>query len=187
MEDRTRKMGVRKRKRAGAAALFLVTVLWLAAAPLTASAAGMGVGDSVPSLSLRAAEGGVYDLRAELETGPVLLAFVSPKCTPCRESRPVLDRVARAYGPACGLSIVSVLLGYGPASSDPELPTSERLLQGDEAMAQAYGVFGTPVFYLVGRNGTVLWKHVGRLVAGPAERALDDAIDAELAATALAR
>lgn len=126
-------------------------------------AAAVEVGDVAPRLVLPSREGVSYDLQGALKEHLVLLAFESPRCRPCLESRPALEELCQLYGTGGKLEVVSVMLGLGSAAPPA---FAERILSGDEAVASAYGVFGTPVFFLVGRQGTILWKHVGRLTPG---------------------
>lgn len=179
MDDRRRSA---RRSLARARLALLVCVLGLGA--LLSPAAALDVGDLVPPLALRTAEGRAFTLQAELGEHPTLLSFVSPRCTPCRDSRPALEQLCRTYGTERRLAIVSVMLGAetsreGPGSGPLHAGAcAETLVLGDDATATRYGIFGTPVFLLVGRQGTVLWKHVGRLAPGQVDAALGPEIAA---------
>jgi thiol-disulfide isomerase/thioredoxin len=135
-------------------------------------------------LVLRTADGRQFNLQEECGKRPVLLAFESPRCKPCRESRPALDKLCQDYGSGNKVALLSVMLGSEAASQTgggtlPHAPhCSETLAAGSDATAEEFGVFGTPVFFLIGRQGTVLWKHVGRLALGAVDQALDTGLAA---------
>jgi thiol-disulfide isomerase/thioredoxin len=133
---------------------------------------------------LRTADGGQFNLQEECRKRPVLVAFESPRCKPCRESRPALDKLCQDYGSGDKVALLSVMLGNEAASQKGESPLphapncSETRVAGSDAAAEEFGVFGTPVFFLIGRQGTVIWKHVGRLALGAADQALDSGLAA---------
>lgn len=165
--------------------MVLLAVLWIPTVGQRPAAA-LSVGERAPSFVLPADRGGRFDLRSEARQHPVLVAFVSPRCRPCQESRPALEELCRTYGPGHQLGVISVLLGGDP--DHPALDTGqpadpiESFVTGDEDTAAAYGVFGTPVFFLVGRDGSVLWKHVGRLRPGALDPVLATVLSEGVAA-----
>lgn len=175
MDDR-RRPACRARVRTRLVSL-LASLLGLGAL-LAPAASSLDVGDVVPPLTLRTPEGRAFTLQDELGQRPMLLAFVSPRCAPCRESRPALEQLCQTYGADQRLALVSVTLGAESARQEAGAESAhsssctETLVLGDEVAAKKCGVYATPVFLLVGRQGTVLWKHVGRLVLGRLEAAL---------------
>lgn len=180
--------GGRRARRALAA--WLASAL-LAAALSAPAQAGLDVGDAAPALCLPTGSGTSFRLADELRDHGVLLSFVSPRCKPCEESRPALESLLRRanVGGDLGLELASVMLGTeregagAPEALDRAAGFEETLLVGDDAAAEAFGVFGTPVFFLVNRQGTIVWKHVGRLLPEAVDQALDGARRDTLAMT----
>lgn len=164
------------------AALTGLAIALAGQAVATRPAAALEVGDRVPASAFRTEAGSDYDLRTQGAARLVLLSFVSPRCKPCQESRPALAQLSRDYGAEGLLDLVSVSLAVGP-SSPPSEPTPplfpETVLSADAEAAGAWGVYGTPVFFLVDRSGTVRWKHVGRLLPGVLEPTLSEVVAAD--------
>ncbi|MDF1556176.1 MAG: TlpA disulfide reductase family protein [Deferrisomatales bacterium] len=149
----------------------------------TGSDAVLSAGELAQSVTLIAHDGSPVELEEQWGEGPVLLAFMAPRCLPCEESLPDLQTIARKYGASHGLDVLCVYLtDEGGLESvkeanagRPNLSIFRDLLEnGGFAAARAYGVLGTPTFILVGPDAIVQWTHVGRLptVAAQGEQAL---------------
>lgn len=139
---------------ARAAAALLLPAL-LNAAPPTA-------GDAAPAFSLPGRQGALAlgDFAGQV----VWLDFWASWCGPCGDAMPWLDGLQRRHA-ADGLQVVGVNL-------DRKRPAAERFLaehpvgfpvafDPKAGTAEAYGLEGMPTTVLVGRDGTVLWRHVG--------------------------
>ena len=117
----------------------------------------------------------------------VLVDFWSTWCGPCKVAMPHLEKLHKKLE-AQGLVVLGVCVWDDRAKFDgwqkkPEVPTSylkvfdpaARNTPGSIAM-KLYSVSGIPTFYLIGKEGSVLFSGVG---SGPAtEKALDKALAA---------
>ncbi len=171
--------GIRFRLAAGSFGLLLLLCL----ARLSASASVSR--EFAPSFSLKSLTGTTFCLTEDLREHPVFVAFIGTHCSPCEESLPALERLFETYGRGGKLHFVCIAV-------DPELAARKFLDSGrfkcradlllDEVTdgryitATSYGVMGTPTFFLVGKDGRVLWRHVGRLVSAQAEEAISSAL-----------
>ena len=155
-----------------AALAALVAGLWCGLAVTPAGAAMAVVGDLAGDFQLTDLQGGEVQLQQLLKERPVLVVFSSVGCIPCEESVPAVQRAADRF--ADRLAVLCVML------SDPSKVRhwldagarypGARILVGANgsdpyAPAREYGVMGTPTTFLVGQDGAVLWRHVGRITA----------------------
>ncbi len=113
----------------------------------------------------------------------VLVDFWASWCAPCRDSVPTLNRLAARYGERevdiYGVNVERRLvpreLGGHHREMGMHYPT---LHDRDGAMKRAFGIRGLPTVVVLGRDGQVRTRFVGRLD----EAALAEAIDEALAA-----
>jgi thiol-disulfide isomerase/thioredoxin len=115
--------------------------------------------------------------------------FWATWCAPCRASMPRVQSVWKEYRPR-GVDLYSVDTDDPGASREAEV--REFLVQNklefpvvldDGSATSAFSVAGLPTMVVVGRDGNVLWNHVGTLTPG-GERQLRDVLDRALATTA---
>ncbi len=94
----------------------------------------------------------------------VLLNFFATWCGPCREEMPGMERLYRAHRDQ-GFAVVAVNLHESAKTVRPfvqELKLSfPTVLDVDGAVGRAYGVRALPVTFLVGRDGTIVWRAIG--------------------------
>jgi len=130
-----------------------------------------------------------YDLSGQPVTlqsfrGKVLLVnFWATTCTICAAELPEVIATYQTYAPR-GFEIVAVAMSYDSAWLVAEYATKKRLpfkvaldTQGDIERAFG-GIEGTPTSFLIGKNGEILEKIVGR----PDFEQLRSRIERELAA-----
>ncbi len=100
------------------------------------------------------------DFRGKL----VLLNFFATWCGPCREEMPAMERVFRAYQ-GKGLMVLAVNMQESVKSVRPfvqELKlTFPTVLDGSGSVSREYGIRALPVSFLVGRDGSILWRAMG--------------------------
>lgn len=152
--------------------LLVVTCAVLLSCWASTGEAALNQGDMAAPAFLVAPNGSTVALDTLLEQGPVLLAFMGSHCRPCEESLPALTDIATTYGPANGLAVVLVYLSTAESldRARTALGTDTRLsLFRDSVVsdryttAMAYGVLGTPTFFLIDREGIIRWRKVGQL------------------------
>jgi thiol-disulfide isomerase/thioredoxin len=120
-----------------------------------------------PSVALQAFRGKV-----------VLLNFWATWCGPCRREMPAIERLHRAYRDR-GLAVLAVDFRESKeqvkAFSQELGLTFPALLDANGEVTFSYGARALPVTFLVGRDGKILWKAIGRREwDGPAGRAYFD-------------
>lgn len=140
----------------------------LATRPLTESRIernGLAPGTPAPAFVLPAAHGGRVSLE-EYRGRKVLLVFSDPHCGPCEELSPHLARVA---GEHRGNGLAVLVVGRGDAGENRskaerhgwEFPVA---LQRHWEISRRYGIFATPVAFLIDEHG-VIEQGVARGVA----------------------
>lgn len=147
----------------GLAALFLAQLLSGRDAAVVPSAL---IGQKAPATVLPPLEdSGLPGLDAQAFAGQVMLLNVFASwCGPCREEHPLLLELAKDK------RFVLAGLNY------KDKPDNARRFLGDlgnpyaaigtDAAGRAaidWGVYGVPETFLIGRDGTILYKHVGPL------------------------
>lgn len=106
-----------------------------------------------------------------LTVGPgeslVLLNVWATWCASCKEEFALMDTLLARHGPD-GLRVVAVSVDAG--SVQPVLDVAEQYAVTFEIAHDPAGIIerrfpalGVPASYLIGRDGRLLWKHVGML------------------------
>jgi len=143
------------------------------------------VGDAAPEYAARTLEGRPVSL-ARLRGSVVLLNVWATWCHPCREELPDLQRLHRAHA-ARGLRVVGVSVDEpGEAAAVRDFAreygvTYAIWLDPAQDVSSTFATVGVPTTVLVGKDGTLLWRHVGPVRADDPElqRLLADALAAE--------
>ena len=168
---------IRPRALRAAAALALA----LFAAPARSAAADLDllpVGAAAPMFESEDPDGAPFALAEALQREPVLLVFWSLFCGSCMEELPILEQEQPKY--AGKVQIVAVNLDEAPRARNVKQVAKQRgftfrlLLNKVEKKAadgsvvkkefeidKAYKVKATPALYLVNRDGTIAFAHVG--------------------------
>lgn len=139
------------------------------------------VGAAVPAYAVRTLEGDTVRVgpagagAADATAGPVLLNVWATWCAPCQREFPELERLHQAHSGA-GLRIVAVSIDRGDdeaveafAREHGATFTIGRDPTG--TVQDRFQTMGVPESYLIGSDGTLLWRHVGELPAEDAELA----------------
>jgi len=125
----------------------------------------VAVGKPVPPYVAQALDGDRTSL-ADLQGRPVLLNVWATWCHPCREEMPALEQLHREYGPK-GLRVVGVSIDQAGEEQGireflQDFGTSfEIWLDPNSDVTGQFSMIGVPNTFLIGPDGTLLWKKVG--------------------------
>lgn len=123
------------------------------------------VGQPAPAYEARTLDGAPATLAA-LRGRPVLLNVWATWCHPCREEIPDLQRLHEAHADA-GLAVVGVSIDVAGQEAAVRAMAEEFgvtyavWLDPDERVSTTFATIGVPSTFLIGRDGTLLWSHVG--------------------------
>jgi peroxiredoxin len=140
----------------------------------------LAIGAPAPAWELRDPSGTVHRL-ADLKGRIVVMDFWATWCGPCRASMPAVQKVHERFKDR-GVAVFGVDFkdkGDAGAYMREKGYTYTLLLDGDAAGA-SYGVEGIPVFYVIGADGKVAYRHRGG--GENTESELAGAVEAALAA-----
>jgi cytochrome c biogenesis protein CcmG/thiol:disulfide interchange protein DsbE len=128
-----------------------------------AEGAGTDEGAFPPPFTLPDLDGNQVSL-SDFEGQVVVLDLWATWCPPCRVEIPFLESLHEELGPE-GLVVLGVGLDQGgadvlaPFAADNGI--TYRVLVGDRAIQERYGVTGIPTTFLIGKDGRIAGKHVG--------------------------
>jgi len=161
-------------------ALVTTAVAFAACAGGETARATVAVGAPAPGYSAEKADGtpiALADLRGEV----VLLNIWATWCKPCREEIPALETLYQRHREA-GLVVAGVSIdvdedrakvaGFAGALG----ATYAMWYDPDDRVSSTFLALGVPASYLIGRDGTLRWRHMGPVTAE------DGALNAALAA-----
>lgn len=145
----------------------------------------VAVGRPAPEYSAQQLDGTPVSL-ADQRGKVVLLNIWATWCKPCREEIPALETLHQRHS-AEGLLITGVSIDQ-PGDSAKIVSFASALgatytlwHDPDDKVSTTFLAIGVPASYLVGRDGTLRWRHVGPVKADDA--ALNEALKAALAET----
>jgi cytochrome c-type biogenesis protein len=164
-----------------------------AALALALGAAGCGEGREVlerpetgrpaPAFQALGLAGDTVSLES-LRGSPVLLNLWATWCAPCRQETPYLQSLHEKFAER-GLRVVGISVDAFGARRDvqdfmKEFGVTYQILH-DPAMRSmdVFAVIGLPASFLIGRDGTLRWMHLGPVESGDA--GLEQALAAALA------
>ena len=133
------------------------------------SLASPRIGAPAPAYSALSIDGDTVSLAGE-RGRVVLLNVWATWCRPCREELPVLQALHEAHAPE-GLEIIGVSVD---AAGDErkireflrEFGITYRIWRDPgERVASTFFTIGVPATYLIGRDGMLLWRHLGPIRA----------------------
>jgi peroxiredoxin len=159
----------------------LAAVFLLAACDQARPSTG-NVGETAPAYGTVSLAGDSVSLQ-KLRGDVVLLNVWATWCEPCRQEIPALEKIHRAYV-ARGLKVVGV--SVDAAGDEKEVQDFSRTfgmtyaiwLDPDQRVNDTFRLVGVPSTFLLGRDGTVLWKHLGPV--DPADPQLMNALKTAL-------
>ncbi len=143
------------------------------------------IGQQAPQIALPPLEGSnLPGFEPSQFVGKVTLVNVwASWCAPCRQEHPYLMQLAKDER----IEIAGLNYKDKPENAVRFLgelgnPYSSIGVDDNGRAAIDWGVYGVPETFLVGRNGTILYKHVGPFTAAVVETKLKPAIEAALSA-----
>lgn len=131
------------------------------------------VGDQPPDFEATALDGSAISIAA-LRGQPTWLTFGASWCPDCRAESPDLQAAYATYGPQ-GLAIVGVFdedAAAAKAYADRVGFTFPLVADERGTIANAYGVYGIPIHFFVGRDGTIRDVRIGRLTPADMDQAI---------------
>jgi thiol-disulfide isomerase/thioredoxin len=145
----------------------------------------LAVGDAAPAFRLAEVSGGKYFYGGEQSGKPLLLAFFSVFCDPCRDELAILQRIQERYGGRVEVVAVcldgEILKSTVAGVAKQEGYTFRVLLDEvtDRQMfrvADGYRVSEMPTLYIVDGSGRIAFAGTGRVVEGTLDKAVQDAL-----------
>ncbi len=124
------------------------------------------VGEAAPAYTVLTYAGDTVRVGPGAPQPLTLLNVWATWCIPCRKEFPVLEALHRQHA-AAGLRVVGVSVDQ--AGDDAKIRQSAVSLGGsfpiardpDGRIQDMFRTIGVPETFLVGRDGTLLWRHVG--------------------------
>jgi thiol-disulfide isomerase/thioredoxin len=159
-----------------------IALLWFGTQGCDTKSRTAVLGRQVPEYRAVSLDGDPMSLGA-LRGRAVLLNVWSVWCPPCRAEIPLLDELYRRYQPA-GLEMVGV--NVDPRGDGSTVRTFVRASgmtypvwrDAEDTISARFPATGVPRSYLIGRDGTLVWEHVGVMRRNDPglRRALEDAL-----------
>ncbi|HJR62358.1 MAG TPA: TlpA disulfide reductase family protein [Gemmatimonadaceae bacterium] len=146
------------------------------------TASALSIGAPAPEYRTVSIDGDSVSL-AQQRGKVVLLNIWATWCHPCRDELPVLQRLHERNAPR-GLELIGVSVdARGEEQKVREFAASFGLtyplwLDPEERVSRLFLAIGVPATYLISRDGTLLWRHVGPIREG--DRSLARALETAL-------
>lgn len=127
----------------------------------SARGGAIAVGSPAPDFTLEDPKGKLHTL-SDMKGKVVLLDFWATWCGPCQAAMPGLQKLHEEFA-AKGLVVIGMNCweSADPVAYMQENNFSYKLLLKADQTAQAYGVSGIPVFYLIDAEGNVAFSQIG--------------------------
>lgn len=128
---------------------------------------GGAVGETAPEYAAPTLDGDTLALE-ELRGDVVLINIWATWCPPCREETPDLQALYERYADD-GLRILGISIdGAGSRRAirefaDEHSVTYTMLHDPGERVSNVFRVRGVPTSLLIGRDGTIIWRGLGRV------------------------
>ncbi len=155
----------------------LVAVLATRAPALTKVADSPLIGHAAPDVTGKALDGSTVRL-SELRGRFVVLNFFATWCIPCQREHPELLRFAQQHKTSDDARVLQVIFD-DTAAAARHFASSHPVIwpvvtDPDGQVALDFGVRGPPESFVIGPDGTVLFKIVGQVDAAGLNRLLNE-------------
>jgi cytochrome c biogenesis protein CcmG/thiol:disulfide interchange protein DsbE len=155
----------------------LGAVLLLRSGALTGSMARIGA--PAPPFSLTALDGSPVRLE-ELAGRPVIVNFWASWCAPCVREFPLLEEARAAHG-SDDLAVIGIVYddraeAAAAFMADNGAGWTAAMDPGGD-VARAYGIYGPPETFFIGRDGIVAGHQIGELTAADMARQLSTILE----------
>jgi cytochrome c-type biogenesis protein len=125
----------------------------------------LDVGDAAPAYVSRTLDGDTIRLGGAREV--TILNVWATWCTSCREEMADLEALSREFA-GSGVRVIGVSVDGGNESRVRRFAESEKLTfavahDPEQRVQQIYQVVGVPETFVVGKDGTVLFRYVGNI------------------------
>ena len=161
--------------------LLLLGLLGLALFVRGPSASPTTIGSVAPDFSLVDLDGNTVHL-ADLRGKPVIVNFWASWCGPCVDEFPLLQATAEEHADD-GLVVLGIVYQDRSEAARAFMQqnggTWQALMDPDDRVARAYNIFGPPETYFVGRDGTIVARHIGQLTAASLDAKVAAIMDEE--------
>jgi cytochrome c biogenesis protein CcmG/thiol:disulfide interchange protein DsbE len=139
------------------------------------------IGSVAPDFSLVDLDGNRVHL-ADLRGQPVIVNFWASWCGPCVDEFPLLQAAAAEHVDD-GLVVLGIVYQDRSEAARAFMQqnggTWQALMDPGEDVARAYNIFGPPETYFVGRDGTIVARHIGQLTAASLDAKVAAILDEE--------
>lgn len=139
----------------------------------------LAVGTRAPDWELKDPAGITHRLR-DLQGKVVVMDFWATWCGPCRAAMPAVQKVHERFEDRAVVFGMDFMDRGDAAKYMREKGYTYTLLLDADAVGKQYGVLGIPVFYVIGTDGKVAYRHEGS--GADTEAELTAAVEAALAA-----
>lgn len=145
----------------------------------------LAVGDAAPAFRLSEVSEGSYFYGGKGSGNPLLLAFFSVFCDPCRDELAILQRIQERYGGRVDVLAICLdgeILKSTVAGVAKQEGYSFRVLLDEVTdrqvfrVADGYRVTEMPTLYIVDGFGRIAFAGTGRVAEGPLDKAVQDAL-----------
>jgi len=131
--------------------------------------AALTTGTKAPDFDLRTLDGKTFSLHAELQRGPVVLAFFKVSCPTCQYALPLYERLYKAYSHK-GVTLVGISQNAAKetAAFNKEFGVTFPVLLDDPRsypVSNAYGLTNVPTIFWIAQDGEIEVSSVGWLKA----------------------
>ncbi len=133
------------------------------------------VGKPAPSFVLADTDGRVWSLR-DLRGKPVVINFWATYCAPCWEEHPLFMAASEHYGD--DVQFLGIIYQDDPALIEEferqRGSWGPALVDTEGEVAVAYGVYGPPETYFIGKDGVIVDKVIGAVSGEVMQRRLEE-------------